>query len=412
MSKSPKKSSTSPAEHMSLAKHMPLAKRMQSIQPFHVMSLLGKARALEQQGRDIIHLEVGEPDFNTPQPIIDAGIEALKRGDIHYTPSLGMMSLRQTIADFYQTRYSLDIPASRVVITPGASGALLLIIGALIGRGDAVMLADPGYPCNQNFVRFVDGEIQAIAVDESTSYQLNAEIIEQNWQKNTKVVLIASPANPTGTIVPEDEMKKIIQLVKDKQAYLIVDEIYQGLVYDIESSCVLTSCSDEADAQNENIIIINSFSKYFQMTGWRLGWCVVPEHLVQACDHLAQNLFLAAPTTAQAAAMAAFLPETIELLEQRRQIFKQRRDYLYPKLIELNFKIPVKPQGAFYFYCDCSAHTDDSMTLVHELLAATGVAVTPGLDFGNNHPERYIRIAYTRDIKYLERAVQRLKDFL
>ncbi len=386
-----------------------LAKRMETIQPFHVMSLLGKAKALEQQGRDIIHLEVGEPDFNTPQPIIDAGVEALKRGNIHYTPSLGLMSLRQTIADFYQTRYDLDVPASRVVITPGASGALLLIIGALIGSGDSVMLADPGYPCNQNFVRFVDGDIQAVAVDESTSYQLTAELIEQNWQQSTKIVMLASPANPTGTIVPKDEMKKIIQLVKDKQAYLIVDEIYQGLVYDMESSCAL-SASEGAAA--DHVIIINSFSKYFQMTGWRLGWCIVPEHLLEACDHLAQNLFLASPTTAQEAAMVAFLPETIEILEHRRQIFKQRRDYLYPQLSALGFKIPIKPQGAFYLYCDCSTFTDDSMTLAHELLETTGVAVTPGIDFGQNHPEHYVRFAYTRDIKYLQQAVQRLQNFL
>jgi len=385
---------------------------MESIKPFHVMALLGKARELEQQGRDIIHLEVGEPDFNTPQPIINAGIEALRKGKIHYTPSLGLMSLRQAIADFYQQRYSLDIPASRVVVTPGASGALLLIIGALIGADDAVMLADPGYPCNQNFVRFVDGIIQAIAVDESSSYQLTAEIIEQNWQKNTKAVMIASPANPTGTLVPDDEMKKIIQLVKEKQAYLIVDEIYQGLVYDIESSCALSCGNSGTGLDNQHIIIINSFSKYFQMTGWRLGWMIVPDHLLQACDHLAQNLFLAAPTTAQNAALAAFLPETIEILEQRRLIFQQRRDYLYPRLLELGFKIPVKPQGAFYIYCDCSNHTDNSMTLANDLLEQTGVAVTPGIDFGNNHPERYMRFAYTRDVQYLEQAIQRLSAFL
>ncbi len=398
----------SQSTHPTLIKQMPLAKRMASIEPFHVMDLLGKAKALEQKGKDIIHLEVGEPDFNTPQPIVEAGVEALRRGDIHYTPSLGMMSLRQEIATFYQNHFSLDVSASSVVVTPGASGALLLIIGALIGSGDAVMLADPGYPCNQNFVRFVDGDVQAIAVDESSSYQLSADLIEANWQKNTKVVLIASPANPTGTIVAEDEMKKIVQLVKDKQAYLIVDEIYQGLVYDMAPTCALSSCQS---GQNEHVIIINSFSKYFQMTGWRLGWCIVPEHLIQACEHLAQNLFLAAPTTAQEAAMSAFLPETIEILEYRRLIFKERRDYLYPKLIELDFKIPVKPQGAFYLYCDCSAHTDDSMKLAYELLNATGVAVTPGIDFGRNSPERYIRFAYTRDIQYLEQAVQRLAAY-
>ncbi|WP_198264773.1 aminotransferase class I/II-fold pyridoxal phosphate-dependent enzyme [sulfur-oxidizing endosymbiont of Gigantopelta aegis] len=394
---------------------------MDVIQPFHVMSLLGKAKALELQGRDIIHLEVGEPDFKTPQPIIDAGIAALQQGNIHYTPSLGLMALRQAIADYYQSTYALDIPASRVVVTPGASGALLLIMGALIDRGDGVMLADPGYPCNQNFVRFVSGEIQAIAVDESSAYQLTAEIIEKNWQKNTKAVLIASPANPTGTIVPKDEMQKIIQLVTDKNAYLIVDEIYQGLVYEIESSCALSCVPNQQYDQQPNqyeqhIIIVNSFSKYFQMTGWRLGWCIVPEHLVQACDHLAQNLFLAAPTTAQYAAMAAFLPETIEILEQRRAIFQQRRDFLYPQLQALDFKLPVKPQGAFYLYCDCSAHTknhkNDSMVFAHDVLNATGLALTPGIDFGNHHPERYIRFAYTQDISYLQDAVQRLQDFL
>ena len=385
-----------------------LASRMDSIRPFHVMSLLGQARALEQQGRDIIHLEVGEPDFNTPQPILDAGIEALRQGSVHYTPSLGMLELRQAIADFYQQRYAIDLPADRIVVTPGASGALLLIIGALIGHDDAVMLADPGYPCNQNFVRFVDGQIQSVAVDDSSGYQLTADIIEQNWQANTRAVLIASPANPTGTLVPADEMKKIIQLVKEKQAYLIVDEIYQGLVYDIESSCALS----HAHSDDKHVIIINSFSKYFQMTGWRLGWCIVPEQLVQACDHLAQNLFLAAPTTAQKAAMAAFLPETIDILEQRRQIFQQRRDYLYPQLLELGFKIPVKPQGAFYFYSDCSAHTDDSMQLAQTLLGKTGVAVTPGIDFGRNQPERFMRFSYTRDGEILEQAVERLKKFL
>jgi len=390
-----------------------LAPRMKDIQPFHVMSLLGKAKALEQQGRDIIHLEVGEPDFNTPQAILDAGMEALREGDIHYTPSLGLMSLRQAISDFYRQQFSVSVAAAQIVITPGASGALLLITGALIGRGDAVMLADPGYPCNQNFVRFVDGEVQAIAVDESSQYQLTAEIIAENWQENTKAVLIASPANPTGTIVCEDEMGKIIALLREKQAYLIVDEIYQGLVYDDDPYCALKQKYQcQSDDSLEHVIIVNSFSKYFQMTGWRIGWCVVPEHLLEACERLSQNLFLATPTIAQKAALAAFLPQTLELLQQRRQIFKQRRDFLYPRLLDLGFNIPVKPQGAFYLYADCSAHTDNSMTFAHELLEQTGLAITPGIDFGRNHPERYVRLAYTKDIDYLQQAVQRLEAFL
>ena len=388
-----------------------LAPRMEGIQPFHVMSLLGRAKELEQQGRDIIHLEVGEPDFTTPPAILEAAMQALRQGDTQYTPSLGLMSLRQAVADFYQQHFCVDITASQVVITPGASGALLLITGALISRGDAVMLADPGYPCNQNFVRFVDGEVQAIAVDESSQYQLTAEIIEKNWQENTKAVLIASPANPTGTIVAEDEMLKIIDLVREKQAYLIVDEIYQGLVYDNEPYCALKH-GDVHNNDKSHVIIVNSFSKYFQMTGWRIGWCVVPEHLLDSCERLAQNLFLATPTLSQKAALAAFLPETLEILEQRRQLFKQRRDYLYPKLLDLGFKIPIKPQGAFYLYCDCSALTDDSMTFAHQLLEQTGLAITPGIDFGQNNPQSYVRLTYTKDISILEQAVQRLEKFL
>ncbi len=400
---------------MSIAfKH--LAHRMEDIQPFHVMSLLGRAKELEQQGRDIIHLEVGEPDFATPPAILEAAMQALRLGDTQYTPSLGLMSLRQAVADFYQQHFSVNISASQVVITPGASGALLLITGALISRGDAVMLADPGYPCNQNFVRFVDGEVQAIAVDESSQYQLTAEIIEKNWQENTKAVLIASPANPTGTIVAEDEMLKIIDLVREKQAYLIVDEIYQGLVYDNEPYCALKSGDVTNNGVQSNdkshVIIVNSFSKYFQMTGWRIGWCIVPEHLLDSCERLSQNLFLATPTLSQKAALAAFLPETLEILEQRRELFKQRRDYLYPKLLNLGFKIPVKPQGAFYMYCDCSTLTDNSMTFAHELLEQTGLAITPGIDFGQNKPQSYVRLTYTKDIPILEQAVQRLEQFL
>ncbi len=393
-----------------------LAHRMEDIQPFHVMSLLGRAKELEQQGRDIIHLEVGEPDFATPPAILEAAMQALRLGDTQYTPSLGLMSLRQAVADFYQQHFSVNISASQVVITPGASGALLLITGALIGRGDAVMLADPGYPCNQNFVRFVDGEVQAIAVDESSQYQLTAEIIAKNWQENTKAVLIASPANPTGTIVAEDEMLKIIDLVREKQAYLIVDEIYQGLVYDNEPYCALKPGDITNNGVQSNdkshVIIVNSFSKYFQMTGWRIGWCIVPEHLLDSCERLSQNLFLATPTLSQKAALAAFLPETLEILEQRRELFKQRRDYLYPKLLDLGFKIPVKPQGAFYMYCDCSTLTDNSMTFAHELLEQTGLAITPGIDFGQNKPQSYVRLTYTKDISVLEQAVQRLEQFL
>ncbi len=394
-----------------------LAKRMQSIEPFHVMALLGRAKQLEQQGRSIIHLEVGEPDFTTPQPIIDAGIKAISKGEIHYTSSVGLPELRESIARYYATRFKASVSASQVIVTPGASGALLLIIGALIDTTDAVMLADPGYPCNRNFVSFADGQVQSIAVDESTNYQLTAELIDKHWQTNTRVVMLASPSNPAGTLIPRQEMEKIIDLVQQKNALVIVDEIYQGLVYGIEASTVLNISS----AVDSNVVVINSFSKYFQMTGWRLGWCVLPHNLVKACDYLAQNLFLAASTTAQYAALAAFLPQTLELLEQRRVIFQQRRDYLLPQLQKLGFDILQIPQGAFYIYCDCSKllakpgiqkkQLANSMALAHDMLETAGVAVTPGIDFGRNKADHYLRFAYTRDIKQLEEAVVRMSDY-
>lgn len=390
-------------------KHKPVfASRTDLIQPFHVMELLGKAKALEQLGREIIHLEVGEPDFSTPQPIIDAGMQAIAGGAIHYTPSLGLPELRQAIADYYRQQFQVNISADRIMVTPGASGALLLVMGALIGPQDGVMLADPGYPCNSNFVHFVAGEVQSVAVDQATDYQLTAELIEQNWRSNTRAVLLASPSNPTGTVISRGEMEKIITLVQTKDATLIVDEIYHQLVYDMEPYT--------AAAIDGQVIIINSFSKYFQMTGWRLGWLVLPPEMVQKCEHLSQNLFLAAPTTAQYAALAAFLPETLEILEQRRLIFKRRRDYLLPALQKLGFKIPVVPQGAFYLYADCSTFLNerikDSMALSLDILEHAGVAITPGIDFGNNQPEKYLRFAYTRDIALLVNAVDRLQQYL
>lgn len=390
-------------------KHRPVfAPRTDLIQPFHVMELLGKAKALEQQGREIIHLEVGEPDFNTPQPIIDAGMQAIAGGAVHYTPSLGLPELRQAIADYYRQQFQANITADRIIVTPGASGALLLVMGALVGPHDGVMLADPGYPCNSNFVHFVAGDVQSVPVNQDTEYQLTAELIEQNWQSNTRAVLLASPSNPTGTVISRTEMDNIIALVRGKDALLIVDEIYHQLVYDIEPYT--------AAALDGQVIVINSFSKYFQMTGWRLGWLVLPPDMVQKCEHLSQNLFLAAPTTAQYAALAAFRPETLEILEQRRQIFKQRRDFLLPALQKLGFNIPVVPQGAFYLYADCSAFINerakDSMALCLDILEHAGVAITPGVDFGNNQPEKYLRFSYTRDIVLLERAVDKLRQYL
>lgn len=381
-----------------------IAARMNDIQPFHVMALLGRARELEAQGRDIVHMEIGEPDFTTAQPIIDAGIKALQEGQTHYTPSVGLPALRETISAFYKQRYGVDVPARRIVITPGASGALQLIFSVLVNPGDAVLMADPGYPCNRHFVRLNEGEPVGVAVGAGTDYQLTADLLEQHWSENTVAAMLASPSNPTGTIVSHDSLRAMHAVTEKHNGTLVVDEIYHGLVYDEDIETALSV--------SEDIFVINSFSKYFGMTGWRVGWLVAPEAYIDAIDRLAQNVFLAASTLAQHAALAAFKPETVAILEQRRAEFSARRDYLLPALRELGFEIPVTSQGAFYLYANCSRFTDDSYAFANDLLEEAGVAITPGIDFGSNKPEQHVRFAYTTSLENLKKGVERIKGFL
>lgn len=380
------------------------SKRSQDIQPFHVMALLARARELEAQGKDIVHMEIGEPDFPTPQPIIDAGLKAIETGNIHYTPAVGLPELRQAIADNYKSTYGVDINAERIVITPGASGALLLALGVLLDPGQEILVTDPGYPCNRNFVRFLEGKNKTIAVNADTQYQLTPELVQQNWSTNTRGVLLASPSNPTGTLVDAESLKMICDFAHQQGGYVIVDEIYHGLVYDAQAPTALQFSND--------VFVINSFSKFFGMTGWRIGWLVAPEKFIPEIDKLSQNLFLAAPTTAQYAAMAAFKPETKKILEARRDEFKQRRDFLLPALRELGFDIPVTPQGAFYLYANCEKFTDDSFKFSRQLLEEAGVAVTPGLDFGSNKPGQHLRFSYTTSLQRLQEGVKRIKHFI
>ena len=382
----------------------PIAKRMADIQPFHVMDVLARARQMEAAGQSIVHLEIGEPDFATPQPIIDAGQLALQRKQTHYTPALGLPELRQAIAEYYRTRFNVVVPWQRIVITPGASGALQLALGVLIDPGQQVLMADPGYPCNRHFVRLFEGSALSVAVDSATGYQLTASHITQYWNENTVAAMLASPSNPTGTLVDKTEMRAIVEQVKQRKGRLLVDEIYQGLVYDSEDYTTL-EITDQA-------FVINSFSKYFGMTGWRLGWLVVPDGYVDVVDRLAQNIFLAAPTLSQYAALAAFSAESQTILLQRREEFRVRRDYLLPALRHLGFKIPLMPQGAFYIYADCSQFTDDSYLFVQNILRDAGVALTPGIDFGQHRAAQHVRFAYTRSVDVLEQAVQRLSGFL
>ncbi|WP_026185985.1 pyridoxal phosphate-dependent aminotransferase [Thioalkalivibrio thiocyanodenitrificans] len=381
-----------------------IARRMADIEPFHVMDLLARARRLEAAGRRIVHLEIGEPGFPTPEPIMEAGRKALADGHTHYTPAVGLPALREAIAGFYRDRHGVDVSPERIIITPGASGALLLVMAVLLDPGDQVLMADPGYPCNRHFVRTFEGQAVAVPVGPDTAYQLTAEHLESRWGNRSVAAMVASPANPTGTLVPVETMKRMLDFTAARSGRLIVDEIYHGLVYDDEAVTAL--------AYSRDVFVINSFSKYFGMTGWRLGWIVAPEDYVRAIDKLAQNLFLAAPTPAQHAALAAFRPETLEILDARREAFRERRDFLLPALRELGFGIPVTPEGAFYIYADSSAFDADSQRLAERLLEEAGVAITPGLDFGHYRPEAHVRFAYTREIGELQEGVERLRRSL
>ncbi len=381
-----------------------LADRLNDIQPFHVMALLGRARELEAQGRSIIHMEIGEPDFVTVQPIINAGMDALQAGQTHYTPSMGLPALRDAISQYYQNYYGVDVPARRIVITPGASGALQLAFNVLINPGDEVVLADPGYPCNRHFVRLNEGKSIAARVGVESRYQLTNSILQSAWTNKSVAAMLASPSNPTGTIVDDDELKLMHEFVSAKQGALVVDEIYHGLTYGKKPKTALSIADD--------VFVINSFSKYFGMTGWRLGWLVVPDAYVSAVDRLAQNLFLAAPTVAQYAALAAFEPKTRQMLDERCKAFSERRDYLLTALRDIGFDIPVTPDGAFYLYANCEKFSSDSFQFANDLLEKAGVAITPGIDFGDNQANKHVRFAYTTDIENLREAIKRIREFV
>lgn len=377
---------------------------MADIEPFHVMDLLAKAREMESQGRTIVHMEIGEPDFVTPQSIINAGIASLQAGHTHYTPAVGLVPLRQAISRYYQDKYGVSVAPEQIVVSPGASGALMLILGVIINPGDQVLMSDPGYPCNRHFVRLLEGEAVGIPVNASTQYQLTAELLQQHWSEKTVAVMLASPSNPTGAVLSEKQLQRVIDFVEQNNAYLIMDEIYHGLVYE---TGVAT-----AAGRSDNVFVINSFSKYFTMTGWRLGWLVAPPAMVRNIDKLAQNIFLAPPTISQYAALAAFDSQTLEILEQRRREFQKRRDYLLPALCNLGFDIPVVPDGAFYLYADCAVFTDDSYEFCNRVLEEAGVAITPGIDFGNYMPNTHVRFAYTTSLENLREGVSRLQTFL
>ena len=378
--------------------------RVDHVAPFRVMHLLEMAQAREAAGHDVIHLEVGEPDFATPAPIVAAGQQALAEGKTRYTPAAGLASLREAIAGHYAEHFNAKVDPARILVTPGASGALLLASQLLVESGDRVLMADPNYPCNRHFMALAGAEIDTVPVGRDSGWQLTAPLIERHWQAKTRLAMLASPSNPTGHTLDAEALTKVSDTVAAKGGDLIVDEIYQGLNYD-DAPLSATSLSDDA-------FVVNSFSKYFGMTGWRLGWLVAPEQAVEPLTRLAQNVFLAAPTPSQHAALAAFTPECRDILETRRATLKQRRQVLLDGLVELGLAPDLPPQGAFYLWLDISRYSRDSQAFCERLLVEENVAITPGIDFAVRGGEHHVRIAFTNDVARLQEAVVRIARFV
>lgn len=378
--------------------------RVERVAPFRVMSLLEAAQAREAVGHDVIHLEVGEPDFATPAPVVAAGQAALTAGHTRYTPAAGLPALREAIAGHYGEHFGAEVDPARVLITPGASGALLLASQLLVGPGDRVLMADPNYPCNRHFMALAGAEVDAVPVGTESGWQLDADLVARHWRDDTRLAMLASPSNPTGHMLDAEQLAGVAAAVAARGGQLLVDEIYQGLCYDLEPLSVASITPDA--------FVVNSFSKYFGMTGWRLGWLLAPEAAVEPLTRLAQNVFLAAPTPAQHAALAAFTPECREILESRRLELGRRRDALLAGLARLGLAPSLPPQGAFYLWLDISRYSGDSQAFCRRLLEEENVAITPGIDFALAGGEHHVRIAFTTGIARLEEAVSRLERFL
>jgi len=378
---------------------LPTARRAQEIEAFEVMDVLARAHALEAAGRRVLHMEIGEPDFTAPEPVVEAGIRALRDGRTAYTATLGLPALREAIAGFYDKKFQTRIDASRIAITSGASGGLLTVAALYVNPGDEILVPDPGYPGYRHFVRAFEGVARPLAVSPENNFQPTAAMVEKSWTRKTRGVLLGSPSNPTGTLIDPAQLKDIALLVQEKKGVLIVDEIYQGLVYGSEPWTALALPGD--------VVIVNSFSKYFCMTGWRLGWVVLPDEAVRGFEKLAQHLFISAPSAAQHAALAAFSSESLKVLEERRAEFGRRRDFFLPELRK-SLTVPAEPHGAFYVYAECGG---DAKRFCLALLNEEAVAATPGIDFGANGTERCVRFAYTRPLPELEDAAVRIRRF-
>ena len=391
-----------------------LSQRAQRIEPFYVMEMAKHAQEVARQssasGSPMIYLNIGEPDFSAPPLVQQAAERAIRDGRTQYTQAPGLPELREKISAWYASRFGVDVPARRIIITAGASAALQLACLALINPGDEVLMPDPSYPCNRHFVSAAEGKAVLIPSSAAERFQLSAAKVQAAWGPHTRGVMLASPSNPTGTSIAPDELRRIHEVVRTKGGLTIVDEIYLGLSHD-------EAFGKSALELGEDIISINSFSKYFNMTGWRLGWMVVPESLVAPIEMLAQHLFICASTVSQYAALACFEPESIAEYERRRAEFKARRDYFIPALESIGLPVPVKPDGAFYAWADCRAAAEKlgvkgSWDFAYAVMNQAHLAITPGRDFGQAETANYVRFSTANSMEQLQEAIARLKKLL
>ena len=393
---------------------MKFSSRAERIDPFYVMEVAKAAQAMAREvagtSEPVIFLNIGEPDFTAPPLVQEAAAKAVRDGATQYTNALGLDALRERISGWYQSRFGVDVPARRIVVTAGASAALHLACLALIERGDEILMPDPSYPCNRHFVSAAEGRAVLVPTTAAERYQLSSDKVQAAWTDKTRGVLLASPSNPTGTSIAPAELRRIHEVVQARGGVTMIDEIYLGLSYEEEFG-------HTALAIDEHIISINSFSKYFNMTGWRLGWMVVPDAMVPVVERLAQNLFICASTVSQQAALACFEAESIAEYERRRAEFKARRDYFIPALQSLGLSVPVMPDGAFYAWADCTdaaqrLGVQGSWDFALEVMRRAHVAITPGRDFGSFEPERFVRFSTANSMAQLQESVARLRKLL
>lgn len=385
-----------------------ISQRARAVAPFYAMEFGKQAAALEAQGRHVVKLSLGEPDFGAPPAVLNAMREAMDGRPMAYTEALGLPALRRAIARFYAERHEVEVDPARIVITAGASAALVLTAAALVDPGDEVLIGDPSYPCNRQIAESFGARVTLVPATAESRFQLDAASVRASWTDHTRGVMVATPSNPTGTSVPAGELAAICDFARERGAWRLVDEIYLELAdHDTRGRPPRSALSFDPDA-----VVVNSFSKYFGMTGWRLGWCVVPEGLVPAMERLAQNYFLCASAPAQHAALACFSAESLAVCEGRRAEFAERRALVLDGLARIGLPVPVPPDGAFYVYFDVSGTGLTSWQFCERALQEAHVALTPGRDFGVHSAQTHVRLSYAASADELREGLARLGKFV